>query len=195
MTREEKIEVMFESILSEIEKLRDSRDENSNTGKVQSDFPVLDQKLNEFLKKFSAVKLQVQPPNLQSLESKIERWTAEIKSLQADGQTGIKSVKESGVSKGWLIWLVGIPNLRVIVVCTVLITAFTVISINLYRRSQTFKSGYEKYQFLYHSGNRDYLHELDSIWKIDSLREQRLRFIELRESEMNSQNQQLESWK
>ncbi len=35
-----------------------------------------------------------------------------------------------------------------------------------------------KYRFIYHTGNQKFLHELDSIWRIDSLREKRKRLVQ-----------------
>ncbi len=71
MTREEKIEIMFESILSEIENIGKNIS-GGDHGKVQNHFSALNQKLDGFIKKLSSVKLNIQQPDLSPLDKKLD---------------------------------------------------------------------------------------------------------------------------
>ncbi|MDA0195867.1 MAG: hypothetical protein O2951_12610 [Bacteroidetes bacterium] len=182
MTREEKVEVIFESILSEIERISDTIKSGDN-GKVKNDFSHLDQKLEGFLKKLSSAKLNIQQLNLTPFDKKLDVTIDNLNNnvSNTSAADNIIGAKASNSKLNHILTHSLTRKLRYIIVVILILS----LGANYYLtvRHNIYKKGHEKYEFLYHSGNSKYLQELDSIWEIDSLRNDRIHFIQLRKSE------------
>ncbi len=168
MTREEKIEVMFESILLELEKITNALGKGS-IGKVQNPGSLLENKFDDLLLKLGAIKIPVYKPDLNPIQKKLDEimetlTNGNVESIHAKNLRFPSWFFRTRSNKiGWMFGLLFLAS----------------IGFNYYMAKDfdRFRQNHFKYLFIYHSGNKEYLQELDSLWQIDSQREQRLQFI------------------
>ena len=176
MTREEKIEVMFESILLELERITKALGKG-NIGKVQNSESTLEQKFDNLLLKLGALKIPVYKPDLNPIQKKLDTI---MESLTNGTDRPIKYPQNQKISH----WFFRTHTNKIAWIFSLLFLASLSFNYYLVKDYDLYKQSHLKYRLIYYSGNKKYLHEIDSIWKIDSLRQQRLRFIEDHEREI-----------
>ena len=86
-------------------------------------------------------------------------------------------------------WLQMVQSSRVAWILGMLL--IILVGFNLYIGKDYFRyqESDQKYQFIKHTGNLDYVHELDSAWKLDSLREARIRYVREEEAILQAEVQ------
>ena len=176
MTIEEKIEVMFESILLELERITKALGKG-NIGKVQNSESTLEQKFDNLLLKLGALKIPVYKPDLNPIQKKLDEI---MESLTHGSDESIKHFQNQKIRH----WFFRTRPNKIAWIFSLLFLASLSFNYYLVKDYDRYKQSHLKYRLIYYSGNEEYLHEIDSIWKIDSLRRQRIRFIEDQENEI-----------
>ena len=175
MNKVEKIEVMFESILAELEKLTKAlKDSSSHMDDSDDGLKILDA-INELQDKLTAQKVSV---DLGDLEQKFETIRKDIESKGSSFVTKEKhhhyfwffpDLKEwfSMISKAKLIWFIAI------------VLAVS-LGLNYYfgKDYQSLRNTTNKYDLLKFSDQPISIQELDSLWKDEQWRKEKLEFIE-----------------
>ena len=189
MTREEKIEIMFESILSEMEKISKLLG-STNPKKVQNDQSVLVQKFDTLIQKLNSLKIPVYKPDLGPVHKKLDAIVNHLMGSIENVNVGVLNNQNGQFFPTFRRWLKKAFSSKMSRAFIVLLLSSLGFNFYLVRDYDVYKQSHLKYMFIYYSGNENYLHELDSIWRIDSVRQRRLRFIERRKVELATvQNQ------
>ncbi len=175
MTREEKIEIMFESILAEIEKV--SKDlESGNHQKVQDGSSNLEEKIETLSKRILNLKIPMPRLDLTPILDRLDNLPTHI-----DNNPTVRSSSDKGSSLRPVIDRISrIFSTPFTLIIVVILFASLATNIYLARRNLQIGESHDKYQFIYYSGNQEYLDQLDSLWRIDSIRSGYLRFTQLR---------------
>ncbi len=186
MTREEKVDIMQEAILAEIGKLQKKVD-GLHHGKVQNDTGSSSEELGELrelIVKLGSVKIPVYKPELSNVNDKLDRIlnllnsknngpeNRKVNKQKSGSATALKKTSILFNSK-WLNWIL-----------IILLLGSLAFNFFIFHDYSLFRQSHLKYEFLYYSGNEEYLSELDSLWQIDSLRKQRISFIDQRKKEI-----------
>ncbi len=169
MTREEKIEIMFESILSEVERVGKLL-EGKDLQKVQNGSQTLEEKIDNLSERILNIRIPVPQSDVTPILNKLDEMSQLLKAPRP-GSTGVYSPSQKSLnlkSKVGRIFLAGL--------------VFFLVSLgaNIYYfvSVPSLKETSQKYQFIYHSGNTEYLERLDSLWQIDSVRNEYIEFID-----------------
>ena len=183
MTREEKIEIMFESILSEVERVVKLL-EGKDLQKVQNGSGSVEEKIDNLSERILNIRIPVPQSDTGPILNKLDELSKQLKPTQP-GSNGSSSTSPKGLnlkSNTGRVFLAGL----------VLFLVSLGANIYYFMRVPSLEEISQKYQFIYHSGNTEYLDLLDSLWQIDSLRNEYIEFIE--NKKFSSKNQ-LEQWK
>ena len=175
---------MFESILGEMEKISKNLG-NAGLGKVQNRPSPLEQKVNVLIRKIMDLKIPVYKPDLRPVLDKLDAIINRLNLTKASqhqtapeehnrlSPTALKR-PPAPLVRSRIVWLISI----------LLLTSIGY-NISLVWDRDRFNEGYQKYQFIYYSGNHKYLNQLDSTWRIDSIRSDYLQFIQRRKLELS----------
>ncbi|MEQ8339140.1 MAG: hypothetical protein RIA62_17395 [Cyclobacteriaceae bacterium] len=169
MTREEKIEIMFESILSEVERVGKLL-EGKDLKKVQNGSESVEEKIDNLSEKILNIRLPVPQSDVTPILNKLD----ELSQLLKAPRTGSNSVSSSSQKSLNL----RSNTLRVFIAGLVLFLSSIGANIYYFMSVPTLQENNQKYQFIYHSGNAEYLERLDSLWQIDSVRNEYIEFID-----------------
>ncbi len=183
MTREEKIEIMFESILSEVERVGKLL-EGKDLQKVQNGSQSLEEKIDTLSEKILNIRIPVPQSDTGPILKRLDELSQLLKTTQP-GSNGIDTVSQKGLNLGSNFGKVFFAGL---VIFLISIGANIYYFVNVPSLQETS----QKYQFIYHSGNAEYLDRLDSLWQIDSIRNQYIEFIDNKNLSLKNQ---LEQWK
>ena len=176
MTIEEKIEVMFESILSEMENISKKLG-GTDLGKLQSGSSGLKQKFDALSEKILNLKIPLNKPDLNPIHEKLDAIVKQLKTSKTVlGPGDLGSQHRS---------LFAFRRSGIILIIIVLFSGSLGLNFYLADDYDQYKEGYQKYQFIYYSGNKEYLDELDSLWRIESIRSDYLQFVEKRKMEIS----------
>lgn len=183
MTREEKIEIMFESILSEVERVG-KLIEGKDLQKVQNGSESIEEKIDNLSEKILNIRIPIPQSDTVPILKRLDELSQQIKPTQPGSKCS------SSTSRKVLNLRSNIGSLFL----TGLVIFLLSIAANIYYLVQvpSLQETSQKYQFIYHSGNAEYLDRLDSLWKIDSIRNEYLEFIN--DKNFSSKNQ-LKQWK
>lgn len=183
MRREEKIEIMFESILSEVERVGKLL-EGKDLQKVQNGSQSLDEKIDNLSERILNIRIPVPYSDVTPVLNKLDALSQHLKSTQpvSNGSSStsrkvlsLKSKTGRGFLAGLVLFLVSLGA-----------------NIYYWVRVPSLHETSQKYEFIYHSGNAEYLDRIDSLWQIDSVRNEYMEFIS--NKNLNSKNQLLK-WK
>ena len=175
MKQEEKIEVMLEEIFKSLEDI--SKKVDAGRGGGGEDLAELKQRFDTLITKLGNVTMPITGRGLSSLDQKLNVLIERSAYHQPSESGGVKHhhylwffpdikewlgmVRSSGVA-----WVLG---------------TFLLLSIGInYLMGRDYLKYQEsdlKYQYIKLSGNLDYIHDLDSAWQIDSLREARIKYV------------------
>ena len=183
MTREEKIEIMFESILSEMEKISKLLG-STNPKKVQNDQSILVQKFDILIQKLNSLKIPLYKPDLGPVHNKLDVIMTHLKGPIENDNGKVLNHQNGQFFPTFIRWLNKAISSKMSRAFIVLLLSSLGFNYYLVRDYDEYKQSHLKYMFIYYSGNENYLRELDSIWRIDSLRQRRLGFIERRKVEL-----------
>jgi hypothetical protein len=184
MTKEEKIEIMFESILSELEKI-DKHLIDKKPGIVQNDASDPTGELKMLIDKLGSIKIPFNNHATSQVIEKLDKLLS-IVSSSVDSQiikerNHLKSGSTLTLKKSSF----GFNIKRLTRLIIILLIGSFGLNIYMYKDYQHYRQSHQKYMFLYYSGNQKYLSELDSLWNIDSLRQKRTVFTSKRKNELN----------
>lgn len=168
MTREEKIEIMFESILSEVERIGKLL-EGKDLKKVQSGNPDLESKIQTLSDRIMNIRIPVPQSDSRPIMDKLEELMDLIQSSHSIPPPGI-------VSHGNLLNFSSRFGKIMIVLAILFLVSiggnfYYVLNVPPLRETSL------KYQIIYHSGNAEYLDQLDSLWQVDSIRNEYIQYI------------------
>ncbi|MEQ8552123.1 MAG: hypothetical protein RIC06_10540 [Cyclobacteriaceae bacterium] len=183
MTREEKIEIMFESILSEVERVGKLL-EGKDLQKVQNGSQSLEVKIDNLSERILNIRIPVPQSNTTPILNKLDELSHQLKSTQP-GSSGNSSNSSKGLnlrSNTGSVLLAGL----VLFLVSLGVNIYYLVSVPSLQETT------QKYEFIYHSGNAEYLDRLDSLWQIDSVRNEYIEFID--NKNFSSKNQLLQ-WK
>ena len=169
MTREEKIEIMFESILSEVERVGKLL-EGKDLQKVQNGSESVKEKIDNLSDRILNIRIPVPQSNTVPILNKLDELSQQLKSTQPSSG-GSNSTPQIGLNLGSNFGKVFIAGL-------VLFLVSLGANIYYFARVPSLQETSQKYQFIYHSGNAEYLERLDSLWQIDSVRNEYIEFID-----------------
>ncbi len=174
MKQEEKIEVMLEAIFKSLEQISKKLDQggvadSEELVEMKESFERLAEKLGNAPGPSASRELSTLDKKLNVL---IERGAYQPSSNQGE---------EKHHHYLWFFpdlkgWLQMVQSSRVAWILGMLLIIS--VGFNLYIGKDYFRyqESDQKYQFMKHTGNLDYVHELDSIWEIDSLRKAWMEF-------------------
>lgn len=168
MTSEEKIEVMFETILIELENLNKNL-KDSDLGKVQLSSTNLEQRFKDFSDKILDLKIPVYKPPMAPVHQKLDQIIRQMDQPKSAGTFGkISRMTQTKFSrlKSILSWMI-----------IILFSGSVIVNIYLSNNYNRYQNGYMKYMFLYQTGKHKILEELDSLWKVDSIRSSYIELI------------------
>jgi len=186
MNREEKIEIMFESILSELEKISNSL-KDSQPDEIQENHS---HEINNLVEKLQEQMANLKvTPDTTDLEQKIESLKSQL-----GNQGGSFVTKEKHHHYFWFFpdikgWLTLINKAKV----TWFFGVVLVISLGLnYYLGKDFRSLQEtqdKYEYLKFSKDPFSIPELDSMWRNDDWRNEIINFVESERAKVTSQEE------
>ncbi|XOV91521.1 MAG: hypothetical protein ACFHWX_15065 [Bacteroidota bacterium] len=183
MTREEKIEIMFESILSEVERVGKLL-EGKDLQKVQNGSQSLEEKIDNLSERILNIRIPVPKSDTRPILKKLDELSQQLKPTQP-GSNGNSSASQKSLNLRSNIGKVFLAGLVLFLVSLGANIYYFVSVPSLQETSQ-------KYQFIYHSGNAEYLDRLDSLWQIDSVRNEYIEFVD---NKNFSSKKQLLQWK
>lgn len=196
MKREEKIEVMFESILVELEKLSKAKPSSDAESKDKSiSDPIQESVSDEMLDLLKSINdrmrnLDLNAEYFESLESRIEDLPSRL-----HPQNTITQSKKDHHHYFWFFpdlkgWLTLIKKGKVTWVLGILLIASLSVNYYLGKDYNSLKEQDQKYNYLKFSNDKVSPTELDSLWEIKSYREEKLALIEEAEKkQMNATNE------
>jgi hypothetical protein len=184
MTKEEKIEIMFESILSELEKI-DKHLIDKKPRIIQNDTGDPTGELKMLIDKLGSIKIPFNNHASSQVIEKLDKLLS-IVNLSIDGQGNKEKNHQKTRSTVTLKKsFFGFNIKRLTRVIIILLFGSFGLNIFMLKDYQHYRQSHQKYMFLYYSGNQQYLSELDSLWNIDSLRQKRTIFTSKRKNELN----------
>jgi hypothetical protein len=184
MTREEKIEIMFESILSELEKI-DKHLIDKKPGIIQNDTSDPNSELKMLIDKLGSIKIPFNNPASSQVIEKLDKLLS-IVSSSIDCQRIKENIRQkTGYDVTLKKSFFGLNIKRLTRVIIILLFGSFGLNIYMFKDYKRYRQSHQKYMFLYYSGNQQYLSELDSLWNIDSLRQKRTVFTSRRKNELN----------
>ncbi|MEQ9218916.1 MAG: hypothetical protein RLO17_12790 [Cyclobacteriaceae bacterium] len=183
MTREEKIEIMFESILSEVERVGKLL-EGKDLQKVQNGSQSVEEKIDTLSEKILNIRIPVPQSDTVAILNKLDELSRLVQTQSSIPNSGGETHSKFLNLKGNFgkVFLAGL----------VLFLVSLGANIYYFVRVPSLQETSQKYRFIYHSGNAGYLDRLDSLWRIDSVRNQYIEFIDNKNISLKNQ---IEQWK
>ena len=175
MKQEEKIEVMLEEIFKSLEDI--SKKVGSGGGGGGEDLAELKQRFDTLITKLGNVTTPITGRGLTSLDQKLNVLIERSAYHQPSDPGEVKHHHYLWFFPDMKSWLGMVQSSRIAWVLGVSLAISIGFNYFIGKDYSKYQESDLKYQYIKLSGNLDYIHDLDSVWRIDSLREARIKYV------------------